>query len=87
MAQGETTMTTPHTTPEQNTNVLIKRLAQIADHPANHVGGESRIKAAVMVAYLLGRPAPTEAYSDNSALVGFNALQQEFGIQLTPDGS
>ena len=79
-------MTTPHTTPEQNTNILIKRLAQIADDPANNVDGESRIKAAVMVAYLLGRPAPTEAYSDNSGQVGFRALQQEFGINLTPDG-
>ena len=80
-------MTTPHTTPEQNTNILIERLAKIADDPANHVGGEGRIKAAVMVAYLLGRPAPTEVNSDNSALVGFKALQHEFGIQLTPDGS
>ena len=80
-------MTTPHTTPEQNTNILIKRLAQIADDPANHVAGESRIKAAVMVAYLLGRSAPTEAPSDNSALVGFRALQREFGIHLTPTGS
>ena len=80
-------MTTPHTTPEQNTNILIKRLAQIADDPANNVDGESRIKASVMVSYLLGRPAPTEAYSDNSALLGFRALQHEFGVQLTPDGN
>ena len=80
-------MTTPHTTPEQNRNILIERLAQIADNPANNVDGESRIKAAVMVAYLLGRPAPIETPSDNSALVGFRALQQEFGVQLTPDGS
>ena len=80
-------MTTPHTTPEQNTNILINRLAQIADNPTNHVDGESRIKAAVIVAYLLGRPTPTVAANDNSALLGFRALQKEFGIQLAPDGS
>ena len=28
-------MTTSHTTPEQNTNILIQRLAQIADDPTN----------------------------------------------------
>ena len=56
-------MTTSHTTPEQNMNILIQRLAQIADDPTDHVGGESRIKAAVMEADLLGRPAPTGIHS------------------------
>ena len=45
--------------------------------------GESRIKAAVMIAYLAGRPEPTTDF----ALRGFRALQQEFGIQLTGEGS
>ena len=44
--------------------------------------GESRIKAAVMIAYLAGRPEPTTDF----ALRGFRALQQEFGIQLTGEG-
>ena len=48
------------------------------------VDGESRIKAAVMIAYLSGRPEPTG--EDNSALRGFRALQLEFGIQLTGEG-
>ena len=48
---------------------------------------ESRIKAAVMVAYLSGRPKPTETGGDNSALRGFKGLQLEFGIQLTGEGS
>ena len=47
---------------------------------------ESRIKAAVMIAYLAGRPEPTEVSGDNSALRGFRALQLEFGIQLTGEG-
>ena len=47
--------------------------------------GESRIKAAVMIAYLAGRPAPTVS-GDNNALRGFRALQLEFGIQLTGEG-
>ena len=47
--------------------------------------GESRIKAAVMIAYLSGRPAPTVS-GDNNALRGFRALQLEFGIQLTGEG-
>ena len=47
--------------------------------------GESRIKAAVMIAYLSGRPEPTVS-GDNHALRGFRALQLEFGIQLTGEG-
>ena len=38
-----------------------------------------------MIAYLSGRPEPTEG--DNSARRGFRALQLEFGIQLTGEGS
>ena len=67
------------------TNQLISQLGAIANTVT--ADGESRIKAAVMMAYLSGRPAPTETPSDNSGLHGFQALQQEFGIQLTPDGS
>ena len=47
--------------------------------------GESRIKAAVMMAYLSGRPAPDDDGRGN-ALLGFRALQKEFGIQLTGEG-
>ena len=59
---------------------LIKQLREIAGTPT--ADGESRIKAAVMTAYLLGRPEPDEG----NALLGFRALQKEFGIQLTGEG-
>ena len=62
------------------TRQLINQLGGIASTPTTD--GESRIKAAVMIAYLAGRPEPTEIY----ALRGFRALQQEFGIQLTGKG-
>ena len=73
------------TTNEQNDEItrrLINRLGGIAG--ASTADGESRIKAAVMMAYLTGRPEPT-ADSD-SARRGFRALQLEFGIQLTGEG-
>ena len=70
---------------EAITKQLISQLGGIANTVT--ADGESRVKAAVMIAYLSGRPAPTEAYTDNSALLGFRQLQLEFGIQLTPDGS
>ena len=63
------------------TGQLINQLRGIAGTPT--ADGESRIKAAVMVAYLSGRPEPT----DGNALLGFRALQKEFGIQLTDEGS
>ena len=66
------------------TRHLINQLGRIAATPT--ADGESRIKAAVMIAYLAGRPAPTEVSGDNSAAVGFRALQQAFGIQLTGEG-
>ena len=66
------------------TRQLINQLGKIANTPTTD--GESRIKAEVMIAYLAGRPAPTEVSGDNSALVGFRALQKEFGIQLTGEG-
>ena len=66
------------------TRQLITQLGKIANTPTTD--GESRIKAEVMIAYLTGRPAPTEFPGGNSALVGFRALQQEFGIQLTGEG-
>ena len=75
------------TTNEQNDEItrrLINRLGGIAG--ASTADGESRIKAAVMIAYLEGRPAPTEVSGDNSALRGFRALQIAFGIQLTGEG-
>ena len=65
------------------TSHLINQLGVIANTPT--AAGESRIKAAVMIAYLSGRPEPTEG--DNSARRGFRALQLEFGIQLTGEGS
>ena len=76
-------------TPNAQSAAITKRLISQLGGIANTIiaDGESRIKAAVMVAYLSGRPAPTEADNDNSALVGFKALQQEFGIQLTQDGN
>ena len=64
-------------------NYLIARLAKIADTAENHADGTSRIKAAVMASYLAGRPVPTK----EPALTGFLALQREFGIQLTGEGS
>ena len=62
--------------------------SNIADDANNGVDGTSRIKAAVMVTYLSGRPAPTvPADGISYALLGFRQLQQEFGIQLTDEGS
>ena len=66
------------------TRNLINQLGGIAATPT--ADGESRIKAAVMMAYLAGRPEPTEVSGDNSALRGFRALQIAFGIQLTGEG-
>ena len=62
------------------TRNLINKLVRIAAAPT--ADGESRIKAAVMIAYLAGRPEPTTDF----ALRGFRALQTEFGIQLTGEG-
>ena len=62
------------------TRHLINQLERIAAAPT--ADGESRIKAAVMIAYLAGRPSPTI----DSALRGFRALQQAFGMQLTGEG-
>ena len=67
------------------TGHLIHQLGGIAGTPT--AAGESRIKAAVMIAYLKGRPEPTTTGRDNSALRGYWALQLEFGIQLTGEGS
>ena len=60
---------------DEITRQLINQLGGIASTPTTD--GESRIKAAVMIAYLAGRPAPTETliplcaasghYSRNSA--------------------
>ena len=66
------------------TRTLINQLRGIAGTPT--ADGESRIKAAVMIAYLSGRPEPTTDPEDNSVLRGFRALQFEFGIQLTGEG-
>ena len=66
------------------TRHLINQLGGIAGAPT--ADDESRIKAAVMVAYLSGRPEPDDDGRGN-ALLGFRALQQEFGIQLTGEGS
>ena len=62
------------------TRHLINQLGRIA--ATLTADGESRIKAAVMIAYLAGRPEPTADF----ALRGFRALQHEFGIQLTGEG-
>ena len=73
------------TTNAQNdgiTRQLISQLASIATNANNNVDGESRIKAAVMMAYLSGRPAPTL----EPIVTGFLKLQQEFGIKLTGEG-
>ena len=73
------------TTNEQNDEItrrLINRLGGIAATVT--ADGESRIKAAVMIAYLEGRPEPTEV--SDFARRGFRALQIEFGIQLTGEG-
>ena len=62
------------------TRDLIYQLGVLAGTPT--ADGASRIKAAVMIAYLSGRPEP----DDGNALLGFRALQKEFGIQLTGEG-
>ena len=59
------------------TSQLINQLGGIANTPT--ADGAIRIRAAVMIAYLAGRPEPTT----DSARRGFRALQLEFGIQLT----
>ena len=59
------------------TSHLINQLGVIANTPT--ADGASRIRAAVMIAYLSGRPEPTTDYARR----GFRALQLEFGIQLT----
>ena len=66
------------------TSQLINQLGKIANTPT--ADGASRIRAAMMIAYLAGRPEPTTDSGDNSALRGFRALQLEFGIQLTGEG-
>ena len=63
------------------TRQLINQLGRIAGTPT--ADGESRIKAAVMIAYLAGRPEPTT----DSPRRGFRALQLEFGIELTGEGA
>ena len=63
------------------TRQLINRLGGIAVTPTADC--ESRIKAAVMIAYLAGRPEPTADFARR----GFRALQLEFGIQLTGEGA
>ena len=62
------------------TRLLIDQLRGIVT--TSTADGESRIKAAVMIAYLSGRPAPTT----DPAQRGIRALQLEFGIQLTGEG-
>ena len=66
---------------DEITTQLINQLRGIANTPT--ADGESRIKAAVMLAYLAGRPEPTEEVARR----GFRALQQAFGIQLTGEGA
>ena len=63
---------------QQQIDDLITRLARIADTSNNGVDGESRIKAAVIAAYLAGMPQPTLS----SAISGLGKLEQEFGVQL-----
>ena len=70
---------------DEITRQLINQLGVIVTTLTAAADGESRIKAAVMIAYLSGRPAPTVS-GDNNALRGFRALQLEFGIQLTGEG-
>ena len=66
---------------DRSRTALIRELGRIAEGNPTPPGvdGTTRIKAAVMLAYLQGRPAPTR----EPALTGFLQLQQEFGIQLT----
>ena len=76
------------TTNEQSdaiTRHLINQLEGISATPT--ADGESRIKAAVMIAYLAGRPAPTEVSGDNvrsASASGHYSIA--FGIQLTGEG-
>ena len=67
---------------DEITRQLINQLGVIVT--TSTADGESRIKAAVMIAYLEGRPEPTEV--SDFARRGFRALQIEFGIQLTGEG-
>ena len=72
-------MTTGNT-PQQAKNYLIQSLASIAHSSASDIDGTTRIKAAVMVAYLSGLPAPTNQDVKNS----LSRLEMEFGIELLP---
>ena len=70
-------MTTGNT-PQQAKTRLILNLGLIAHSSASDIDGTTRIKAAVMVAYLSGLPAPTNP-DVRKALSG---LEMEFGIEL-----
>ena len=70
-------MTTGNT-PQQAKNYLIQSLASIAHSSASDIDGTTRIKAAVMVAYLSGLPAPTRP----DAKTGQGRLELEFRIEL-----
>ena len=70
-------MTTGNT-PQQAKNYLIQSLGSIAHSLASDIDGTTRIKAAVMAAYLSGLPAPTN--QDVKNVLG--RLELEFGIEL-----
>ena len=71
-------MTTDNTSLKAK-NYLIEKLSHIAESSASGIDGTTRIKAAVMAAYLAGRPVPAEG----APMLGFRRLEQEFGIRLT----
>ena len=70
-------MTTGNT-PQQAKNYLIQSLGSIAHSLASDIDGTTRIKAAVMAAYLSGLPVPTTP----DAKIALSRLEVEFGIEL-----
>ena len=74
-------MTTSNITPQQAKNYLIEKLSEITDSSASGIDGTTRIKAAVMAAYLSGLPIPTRP----AARQALSKLEQEFGLELLTD--
>ena len=65
-------------TSQQAKDYLIQQLASIANSSAGGIDGTTRIKAAVMAAYLSGLPVP----SGSDAKGALVRLEVEFGIDL-----
>ena len=75
-------MTTRDTSQQTKTH-LIRILSEIATSTTSGIDGSSRIKAAVMAAYLSGLSEPV----DPDIMVGLFQIEREFGIELRTRGS